>query len=119
MKREQRVRRRSDFQKAINGRRFYSGRAFVGFALPQEQAEDRVGVTVSRAIKGAVDRNRARRRLREAARLGLLGADSPARRRGIRYDVILIARPATLEVSFAELKAEASRAALRLSDVHP
>ncbi|HKC20477.1 MAG TPA: ribonuclease P protein component, partial [Candidatus Dormibacteraeota bacterium] len=83
-----------------------------------EQADVRVGVTVSRAIKGAVERNRARRRLREAVRLRLLSADSPARRGGIRYDVILIARPATLEVPFADLKAEAELAALRLSDLH-
>ena len=118
MKRKQRVRRRTDFDAAIQGRRFHSGPSFVGFAVDGEQSNLRVGVTVSRAIKGAVERNRARRRLREAARLGLLAADSPARRGGIRYDVILIARPATLEVSFADLKAEAERAALRLSDLH-
>lgn len=84
-----------------------------------DQPEDRIGVTVSRTIKGAVARNRARRRLREAARSTLLSGDSASRRRGIRYDVILIARPATLEVSFAELKAEAEHAALRLSEMHP
>ena len=118
MERKHRVRQRSDFEAAINGKRFYSGRSFVGFAVPGGSGEDRVGVTVSRAVKGAVDRNRARRRLREAARLSLLDPDSPARRGGIRYDVILIARPATLKVSFAELKAEAEDAALRLSDLH-
>jgi ribonuclease P protein component len=74
-----------------------------------------VGVTVSRAVKGAVNRNRARRRLREASRLVLLGTDSPLADVGIRYDVVLIARPAALEVSFADLKAEASRAARKLA----
>ena len=62
-----------------------------------------------------MERNRARRRLREAARLELLRADSPAAQGGIRYDVVLIARPAALEVSFADLRAEASLAALRLA----
>jgi len=38
---------------------------------------------------------------------------------GIRYDVVLIARPAALEVSFADLKAEASLAALRLAKFKP
>jgi RNase P protein component len=37
---------------------------------------------------------------------------------GIRYDVVLIARPAALEVAFAELMAEAEQAALRLSKLN-
>ena len=119
MKRRLRVRRRSDFQSAMAGQRFHSGRALVGFAVPGGGAEVRVGVTVSRQIKSSVDRNRARRRLREVARAALLGPDSPVRRVGIRYDVVLIARPPALEVSFAELKAEASQAALRLANMRP
>jgi ribonuclease P protein component len=115
MKRRLRVRRRSDFQSAISGKRFHSGRALVGFAAPGQTAQTRIGVTVSRQVKGSVERSRARRRLREVARLGLLGPDSPLRQVGIRYDVVLIARPAALEVSFAELKAEASQAAFRLA----
>lgn len=117
MKKQVRVRRRADFQTAMSGKRFYSGRSFVGFAAPSARPETRVGVTVSRAVKTSHERNRARRRLREVARLGLLPADSPVARAGIRYDVILIARPAVLEVSFAELKAEAEHAALRLSEL--
>jgi ribonuclease P protein component len=78
-----------------------------------------VGVTVSRAIKSSVERNRARRRLREVARTTMLGAGSPLRQVGIRYDVVLIARPAALEVSFADLAAEASLAALRLAKFKP
>lgn len=74
---------------------------------------------MSRAIKSSVDRNRARRRLREVARKHLLAADSPLQRVGIRYDVVLIARPAALEVSFADLGAEASLAALRLAKFKP
>jgi ribonuclease P protein component len=114
-----RVRRRAEFQAAISGTRFYSGRSFVGFAVPSQGGEDRVGVTVSRNVKGSVDRNRARRRLREVTRQQILAADSPRRQVGIRYDVVLIARPAVLEVSFADLKAEASLAALRLSHLTP
>ena len=90
----------------------------VGFAVPSATAESRVGVTVSRAIKGAADRNRARRRLREVARTNLLGPDSPLRELGIRYDVVLIARPSALEVSFADLRAEAAQAALRLAQIN-
>ena len=119
MKARLRVRRRSEFHSAISGKRFHSGRALVGFAVPSDGPESRVGVTVSKSVRSSVERNRARRRLREAARLSLLAPDSPLRQGGIRYDVVLIARPAALEVSFADLKAEAGEAALRLARFKP
>jgi ribonuclease P protein component len=118
VKRRLRLRRHGDFQAAIGGKRFYSGRALVAFAVPNQRDSSRVGVTVSRMVKGSVDRNRARRRLRELARLSLLGGDSPLTGVGIRYDVVLIARPAALEVPFADLVAEAEQAALRLSKLN-
>ena len=102
----------------MSGRRAYSGRAMAAFAAPTDAPRTRVGVAVSRAVKGSVARNRARRRLREVFRSELLAADSPLREGGIRYDVVLIARPAALEVSFAELKAEVNLAALRLSNLN-
>ncbi len=117
MKRRLRLRHRSDFQAAVQGKRVFSGRALVVFALPNHGEASRVGVTVSRAIKSSVDRNRARRRLRELARVHLFGGDSPVAQGGIHFDVVLIARPAALEVSYADLKAEASLVALRLSSL--
>ena len=102
----------------MSGQRFHSGRALVGFAVPGSTTENRVGVAMSKQIKGAVQRNRARRRLREVARNCFLGPDSPLHRVGIRYDVVLIARRRALEMSFAELKAEASLAALRLAHMN-
>jgi len=96
----------------------YSGRALVAFAVPTSADTSRVGVTVSRNLKGSVDRNRARRRVRELAREKLLGPDSPLTSLGIRYDVVLIARPAALEMSFADLSEEASQAALRISKLN-
>jgi ribonuclease P protein component len=118
VKRRIRLRRHGDFQAAISGKRFYSGRAIVAFAVPNQRETNRVGVTVSRALKSSVDRNRARRRLRELARVKLLGGDSPLSGLGIRYDVVLIARPAALEIAFADLVAEAEQAALRLSKLN-
>ena len=85
--------------------------------MPSDAADNRIGVTVSRTVKGAVARNLARRRLREVARIQLLGPDSPLQQVGIRYDVVLIARPAALEASFADLQAEASLAAFRLAQI--
>ena len=94
----------------------YSGRGLVAVAMPARGDEGRIGVTVSRQFKSAVDRNRARRRLRELARLAMLKADSGPGRGGIRYDVVLIARPAAISMRFADLKEETEQAALRLSN---
>lgn len=118
MKRRIRLRRHGDFQAAISGQRFYSGRALVGFAVPSDRAESRVGIGVSRQVKSSVDRNRARRRLREVVRAGWFGVDSPLTGVGIRYDVVLIARPAALELTFADLVIEAAQAVLRLSKLN-
>ena len=118
MKRRYRLRRQAEFQSAFAGKRLYSGRALVAYAVPSSGDANRVGVTVSRALKSSVARNRARRRVRELAREKLLGPDSPLASLGIRYDVVLIARPAALEVSVADLSAETAQAALRLSKLN-
>jgi len=119
LKRRYRLRRQAEFQSAFAGKRVFSGKALVAFAVPGEGDAHRVGVTVSRTVKGSVARNRARRRVRELAREKLLGPGSPLAGLGIRYDVVLIARPAALVMSFAELSEEASQAALRLSKLNP
>ena len=115
MKRRFRLRRQAEFKAAVGGTRLYSGKTMVVFAIPTDRPDHRFGVTTSRNIKGSVPRNRARRRLREVARTNLLGPDSPLRDQGIRYDVVLIARPALVEAAFTDLKAEAEQAALRLA----
>jgi len=118
VKRRYRLRRQAEFQRVTAAKRVYSGRALVAFAVPNTSDQNHVGVTVSRALKSSVERNRARRRVRELARDILLGPDSPLASLGIRYDVVLIARPAALEVSFADLSAETAQAALRLSKLN-
>jgi ribonuclease P protein component len=118
VKRRYRLRRQGEFQAVIGGKRVFSGRCLVAYAVPSSGQDNRIGVTVSRAVKGSVQRNRARRRVRELVRLKLLGPDSPLRSLGIRYDVVLIARPAALDVSFDDLSAETEQAALRLSKLN-
>ncbi len=115
MERRWRLRRHAEFEAAIEGKRVYSGKGLIAFAVPNQGPLSRVGVTVSHQLKGSVERNRARRRLRELVRVNLLGPDSPLRGLGIRYDVVLIARPAALTLPFADLQAEAEQAALRVS----
>lgn len=114
MKKRWRLAGRREFDRVLGSRRVLAGRALVAYAAPAVAGQGRVGVAVSRKIRGAVLRNRARRRLREAARLlGLVGPGSP-QGLGIGYDVVLIARPAALELPFTELAAEVARVRARL-----
>lgn len=114
MKRRFRLRREDDFQRLLKGRRIYAGQALVAFSQPSPRGVPRIGVAVSRQLKGSVRRNRARRRLREAARLRLLAHDSVDDGLGIPYDVVLIARPAALTLPAAALESEVAALRARL-----
>jgi ribonuclease P protein component len=69
----------------------------------------RFGFTATKTLGGAVVRNRARRRLKEAVRQA-----APERARG-GYDYVLIARAGTVQGRFAELIKDLERA---LAKVH-
>ena len=83
----QTLRKRSDFLRAARGRR----EVMPGFILQHRARRDdditiRVGFTCSRKVGNAVARNRAKRRLREIARLVLPDHGSPG------TDYVLIGR---------------------------
>ena len=73
-------------------------------ALTTDQRAVRVAVVASRAVGGAVQRNRARRRVREAVRVSLISREP---RSGA--DLVLLARPGALAASAAELRASVER----------
>ena len=60
-------------------------------------AENRLGITTGTKLGHAVQRNRARRRLREAYRL-----NEPRFKRG--FDIVLVARAKSIEGDFDELQ---------------
>ena len=74
-------------------------------ALPNDQPSVRVAVAASRAVGGAVKRNRARRRVREALRVALDGRHPVSS----GTDLVLMVRPAALVVPAAELRGALAR----------
>ncbi len=79
------------------GRR-YDGRLMTAFVHPNDLQHHRLGVTASRKATGnAVERNRAKRLLREAFRLSSRELDGLK----LKYDWVLNARRSLLSVKVA------------------
>lgn len=72
----------------------------------------RVGFTATKKIGNAVARNRAKRRLRAAVHE--VATAEPLAHRLASADLVLVARPGTLDRSFADLKADLANAMRRL-----
>jgi len=117
-----RLRRRQDFDRVMQTRRVFAGRAIVAFARPNADGRWRVGVTVSRRLRGAVRRNRLRRRLREVAKLRLLplaAGPAPAPDVATGFDVVLVGRPAALDLPWPAIEEETARVRARLEEMKP
>ena len=95
------LKKRSDFVFAAKGT-FFRTQGFLLQAKKRKDAEEmpyaRVGFTCSKKVGNAVARNRAKRRLREVARLLLTDYGRPG------WDYVLIGKAnETAELSFANL----------------
>lgn len=90
------LRRTEDFRRVFaEGRKVVADEVAVHWA-PNRRALGRLGIVVSRRNGNAVERNRMRRRLREALRA--LGGAPPG------FDVVLVARPPAGKSEFRSLK---------------
>jgi len=95
VKRANRLSRSRDFDAVHRRGRSVSSRSLVLYWLPQEEsAEPRVGFAVPRAVGGAVERNRIKRRLREVWLERLERVPEG-------YDYVLIVRPGLVEAAEA------------------
>ncbi|MBK1669912.1 ribonuclease P protein component [Rhodovibrio sodomensis] len=83
--------------------------ASEGAAASDHAGPPRVGITVSRKVGNAVQRNRARRRLRAAAREALPEVGLPG------MDYVLIGRAGTLTRRYTDLLADLRQAVAKLN----
>jgi ribonuclease P protein component len=89
-----RLSRSADFERVYRRGRSQGNRHLVLYAFPREAGgnEPRLGVSVSRKVGGAVDRNRVKRLLREAFRAR--AGDLPP-----GHDFVVVARPDARELA--------------------
>lgn len=107
-----RLRKHADYQRVYKaGRKQFSKQMSYFYALrtatPEQSwffagAGPRIGLTVGKVLGKAVDRNRIKRRMREAVRKHLALLDCPV-------DVVLHPRASVKEMEFAELEREVGR----------
>jgi ribonuclease P protein component len=107
--RSARLLRHADFERVYKlGRRHFSASLTAFYLLRPEGLRSatsgiRIGFTVSRALGGAVQRNRMKRRLREVVRLCGVPATASA-------DVVINPKKSLLTIDFAEVVNEVGRA---------
>lgn len=93
----QRLRRRKDFEQVYRARRRFETRWFVIHYRASEHDHDRLGLSVSRRVGGAVRRSRVKRVLRELFR-------SNPDERGPWLDMIVAPKAGISEAGYQELQ---------------
>jgi ribonuclease P protein component len=108
------LRRRPEFLRASASGLSRQASAFkLQMAVRKDDAAGapRFGVTVTKKVAGAVGRNRIRRRLKEALRIGGALAAGPG------CDYVIVARRAALTTPFSDLTTQLADGLARLSRV--
>ena len=99
-----RLLRHADFERVYRlGKRHFAAHITVFYLLRGESQGMRVGLTIGRALGGAVERNRIKRRLREAVRL-----QGPGNMAAV--DVVINPKKSGCGMDFSELRNEVARA---------
>jgi len=105
-----RVRRRSEFERAYSEGVRVHGRFMTLFVVANGGATARLGVSATRKFGGAVERNRAKRLVRELFRRSKVSAG---------VDIIVVPRREMLDASFDSLEADYHSAFARRAHARP
>lgn len=97
MKRRFRLTRSIDFKRVRNQGKSFAHPLVVLVKLPSTEDRPRVGISTSRSVGGAVQRNRVKRLLRESMR-SLIPLLSPG------WDIVLIARNPLVTAAFQDVQ---------------
>ena len=94
---DERIRRRADFQQAYEHGARAHGRYSTLFILPNKLAVGRLGIAATRKLGGAVQRNRAKRLIREVFRHNKIASG---------FDVIVVPKRELLNATLSVLEAD-------------
>ena len=94
MKKAQRVKKSEEFQGIIKKRRTVSNSTFVVYYTKSKENNGRIGISASKKMGGAVDRNKIKRQLR-------MMIDEVVSFNSIKFDAIIITKHPFKEQSYA------------------
>ena len=104
---EVRIRKRRRYLDVQNRGRRINTTHFIVFVLPGETEHTRIGITVSKKVGKAHQRNRVKRLVREAFRLNRC-------RLPTGLDVVLVAKRGTFSIQYTEVESQLMRAVTEL-----
>ncbi len=102
--REERVRRRSEFERIYEHGARVRGRFMTVFVLENTLPVSRLGIAATRKLGDAVRRNRAKRLVRDVFRRN---------KRGAGYDIVVVPRAELLDADTASLETDFRNAVRR------
>jgi ribonuclease P protein component len=94
-----RILKRERFREVYNAGRKVQARYFTAFVMPNQSEKPRIGITATRKIGNSVERNRARRLMREAFRKNKWLVPN-----GV--DIVINVKRALVEASYCELEGD-------------
>jgi ribonuclease P protein component len=94
-----RILKRDEFRRVYEQGRKVQARYFTAFILPSQNERPRIGITTTRKLGNAVQRNRARRLLREAFRKNKWLVP-------VGVDIVINAKRLLIEAAYGDLEGD-------------